>query len=91
MGQLGYLVDKPSYKVETEAEAIELGIRAYAAAYTPQNVLDWYYERNIAGKMELEYIKVRESENDQYVTFTCWHKDSVDKYKVAKDESLVIT
>ena len=84
-GSTWILVDKPAYKVETQAEAIELGIRAYAAAYTPQNVLDWYFERNIAGKMELEYIKVKESENDEYVTFTCWHKDSVEKYKVSKD------
>ncbi len=85
-GSTWILIDKPSYKVETEAEAIQLGIRAYAAMYTPQNVLDWYYERNMAGKMELEYIKVRESENDQHVTFTCWHKDTVEKYKVSKDE-----
>jgi hypothetical protein len=85
MGSVWILVDKPEYKVETEAEAIQLGIRAYAAVYTPQNVLDWYHERNIAGKMELEYIKVKESENDEYVTFTCWHKDSVEKYKVSKD------
>ena len=85
-GSTWILVDKPSYKVQTQAEAIELGVRAYSAMYTPQNVLDWYYERNLAGKMELEYIKVKESENDQYVTFTCWHKDSVEKYKVAKDE-----
>ena len=85
MGSVWILVDKPEYKVETEAEAIALGIRAYAAVYTPQNVLDWYYERNIAGKMELEYIKVKESENDECVTFTCWHKDYVEKYKVEKD------
>ena len=86
-GGMWILVDKPSYKVETQAEAIELGIRAYAAAYTPQNVLDWYYERSLTGKMELEYIKVRESENDESVTFTCWHKTYVEKYKVSKDEN----
>ena len=86
-GGMWILVDKPAYKVQTQAEAIELGIRAYAATYTPQNVLDWYYERSVTGKMELEYIKVRESENDQYVTFTCWHKGYVEKYKVSKDEN----
>jgi hypothetical protein len=85
-GSTWILIDKPAYKVETEAEAIQLGIRAYAAMYTPQNVLDWYYERNVAGKMELEYIKVRESENDEYVNFTCWHKDHVEKYKISKDD-----
>jgi len=85
-GSSWILIDKASYKVETEAEAIALGIRAYAAVYTPQNVLDFYWERNIAGKMELEYIKVRESENDEYVTFTCWHKGYIEKYKVTKDK-----
>ena len=85
-GSTWILVDKPTYKVETEAEAVQLGIRAYAAMYTPQNVLDWYYERNIAGKMELQYIKVKETENDEYVTFTCWYMDTVHKYKVTKDE-----
>tara|TARA_B110000467_G_C18335602_1_gene497355 strand:+ start:1827 stop:3317 length:1491 start_codon:yes stop_codon:yes gene_type:complete len=84
-GSTWILVDKPSYRVETEAEAIAMGIRAYAVQYTPQNVLDWYYERNVAGKMELRYIKVRESENDEYVVFTCWHRDTVEKYKVSKD------
>ena len=85
-GSSWILIDKASYKVETEAEAIALGIRAYAAVYTPQNVLDFYWERNIAGKMELEYIKVKESENDEYVTFTCWHKGYIEKYKVTKDK-----
>jgi hypothetical protein len=85
-GSVWILVDKPNYAVETQAQAEQLGIRAYAATYTPQNVLDWYYERNIAGKMELEYIKVRESDNDSYTIFTCWYKDSVCKYKVSKDQ-----
>ena len=84
-GSTWILVDKPAYQVETEAEAIQLGIRAYAAMYTPQNVLDWYYERNVAGKMVLKYIKVKESENEDYVNITCWHEDSVQKYKVTKN------
>ena len=85
MGSCWILVDKASYKVETEAEAIALGIRAYAATYTPQNVLDWSYQRNIAGKPTLEYIKVKESENDTHVTFTAWTAETVTKYNVHKD------
>tara|TARA_R110002074_G_scaffold35742_6_gene97482 strand:+ start:6068 stop:7555 length:1488 start_codon:yes stop_codon:yes gene_type:complete len=86
MGSCWILVDKASYKVETEAEAIALGIRAYAATYTPQNVLDWYYERNIAGKPVLKYIKVMESENSGHANFTVWYQDSVHKYRVGKNE-----
>lgn len=85
-GSTWILVDKPNYKVETQAEEIQLGIRAYAAMYTPQNVLDWYYERNTAGKLTLRYIKVRESENDEYVTFTLWYEDKVCKYKATKND-----
>ena len=85
-GSVWILVDKPNYKVETQAQEIEMGIRAYACVYTPQNVLDWYYERNVAGKLMLKHIKVVEHENDDYITFTCWYPEYVEKYKVKKDE-----
>lgn len=86
MGNVWILIDKASYKVETQAEEIQMGIRAYAAMYTPPNVLDWYYERNIAGKPCLKYIKVKESENTETIMFTCWHEEFVEKYTVSKDD-----
>ena len=85
MGNQWILIDKPSYKVETQAQEIELGIRAYAAMYSPMNVLDWYYERNIAGKKELKMIKVVESNNDQTMIITCWYPQFTHKYTVSKD------
>ena len=90
-GACWILVDKASYKVETQAEEIALGIRAYATTYTPQNVLDWYYERNIAGKPILHYLKVRESENNEYVCYTCWYTDKICKYTVGKDSQGALT
>jgi len=86
MGNVWLLVDKGSYKVETQAEEIEMGIRAYAAMYTPQNVLDWYYERNIAGKPILKYVKVKESENSETMVYTLWSELTVEKYTVSKNE-----
>ena len=86
MGNMWILVDKPSYAVETQAQEIALGIRAYAAAYSPTNVLDWHYERNIAGKMILTYIKVMESESTREARVTCWHEDMVEKYTVSKND-----
>lgn len=85
-GNMWILVDKPSYAVETQAQEIALGIRAYAAAYSPTAVLDWRYERNIAGKMVLQYIKVVESDNPEYAHVSCWHPDFVEKYKVTKND-----
>lgn len=86
MGSVWILVDKPSYKVETAAQEQELGLRAYACVYTPQNVLDWHHERDITGKVKLRYIKVIESENTETVTVTCWYEDKVCKYLVSKEE-----
>ena len=86
MGNVWLLVDKPSYKVNTQAEAEALGIRGYAAMYTPMSVLDWHYERNIAGKMVLEYIKVKESDNPDNMVITLWTKDLVQRHRIAKDD-----
>ena len=85
-GSVWILVDKPAYKVQTQAEEIALGIRAYACLYTPQNVLDWSYERNIAGKMELQYIKVRESETAERAVYTIWTAELVEKYTISKND-----
>jgi hypothetical protein len=86
MGSVWILVDKPTYKVETAAQEIELGLRAYACAYSPQNVLDWKYSRNIAGKMILEHIKVIEHENDSTVTMNVWSPEYMTKFVISKDE-----
>lgn len=86
MGNIWILVDKPSYKVSTRAEEEAFGIRAYAATYTNDNVLNWEYERNIAGKMVLNHIKVKESENSEKMVVTCWYPDYITRYTVTKDE-----
>jgi len=78
------LVDKPAYKVETVAQEQALSIRAYTCVYNVASVLDWVYERNIAGKQELVYIKVKEADTKQYTKFSVWTKDQITKYTVAK-------
>jgi hypothetical protein len=86
-GNIWILIDKPTYKVQTRAEEEALGIRAYCATYTPDHVLNWQYERNIAGKMVLKHIKVKESENSDKMVVTCWYPDYIVRYTVAKDEN----
>lgn len=86
-GNIWILVDKPTYKVQTRAEEEALKIRAYCATYTPDNVLNWTYERNLAGKMVLTHIKVKESENAHKMVVTCWYPDYITRYTVAKDEN----
>lgn len=86
-GNVWILVDKPTYKVQTRAEEEALGIRAYCATYTPDNVLNWEYERNIAGKMVLNHIKVKESDNNEQTTITCWYPDYIMRYVITKDKN----
>lgn len=87
MGNVWILIDKPTYKVQTQAEEIAHGIRAYAAMYNPMNVLDWHYERNVAGKMVLTYIKVKESDNPDSMVITEWTGDQVLRSRISKDEN----
>ena len=86
LGNVWILVDKPSYKVNTQAEEEALGIRGYACVYTPQNVLDWSYSRNINGAMELNHISLVESESANHITITHWYKDTVVKCIVSKND-----
>lgn len=84
-GNAWILVDKPAYAVETMAQEIALGIRPYACVYTPANVLDWSYTRNVAGKMELTYIKVIESNTRNETQVACWHPEYIERYRISKD------
>ena len=85
-GSVWILIDKPVYKVETQAQEIALGLRAYACVYTPQNVLDWRYTRGITGRVELQYIKVREEEDARSVVVSVWTPTVIEKYTVAKND-----
>lgn len=86
MGNVWLLVDKPDYAVTTQAQAEAMGIRAYVCAYTPQNVLDWEYQRQLNGRQELTYIKVVENDTNQSMMLTEWYPDHIHKYKIAKDD-----
>lgn len=87
LGNVWILVDKPSYKVNTQAEEEALGIRGYACTYTPQNVLNWEYTRSINGKMTLSHIAVVESESTERMSVTHWYKDTVIKRIITKTDT----
>jgi len=84
-GNVWLLVDKPNYAVTTQAEAEALGVRAYVCAYSPQNVLDWEYKRQVNGKQELVYIKVVEHDSNNSMMLTEWYPDHIHKYTISKD------
>jgi hypothetical protein len=87
------LVDKPSTNVYTRAEELEQGIRPYLNIYTPENIYDWHYSRSDSGYYVLDYLKIRESidENGEY--FKLWYLDKIDTVYVSsknRDEPKLI-
>ena len=68
-GSCWVIVDKVNSNVLTRADELQQGVRPYVSLFTPDNVLDWKYERQINGLYELTYLKVKEEvvEDKQYV------------------------
>lgn len=59
-GAAWVIVDKPQTAVLTRADELDQEIRPYVSLFTPDNVLDWEYERMPNGTYRLTYLKVKE-------------------------------
>ena len=57
-GAVYIFVDKPTNNAGTRAEELGQGIRPYLAMVSPENVIDWHYERQSNGAMIMTYLKV---------------------------------
>jgi hypothetical protein len=79
-GSVWICVDKPSYRAQTRAEEIALGIRPYVTMYDPLRVLDWKYERTATGRYELVYVKILEERNEEYDVIKVWTPEIVYEY-----------
>lgn len=84
-------VDRPAYAVETVAEEQALGIRAYATQYSPTNVLDWEYTKQVNGQTALTYVKVIDESGIDTDTIVCWYPDMITKHVVTKNDNIVHT
>ena len=61
-GHCGILVDKAKGMYETREEELKLGIYPYLAYYSPLNILDWKYERDLTtNRPTLTYLKLYET------------------------------
>lgn len=68
-GHTWVIIDKPDTAVMTRADELQQGIRPYISIFTPENVLDWKFERLSNGHYTLSYLKVLEElvDDKQYV------------------------
>ena len=91
-GHCFMVLDKPNIQTNTRAEELQQDIRPYISIVTPENVLDWNFERQPNGKYELNYLKIREEvdrEKGQYIRV--WYPDRIDTlYMPDREEPRVI-
>jgi hypothetical protein len=68
-GNAWIIVEKPVSVANTRADELNQNIRPYVSLFTPENVLDWEYERQPNGLYELTYLKIKEEivNNKQFI------------------------
>ena len=78
-GHCFLILDKPPIQTNTKAEELDQDIRPYVSMVTPENVLDWNFERKLNGKYELSYLKIREEVDKSGGSYMrLWFPDRVD-------------
>jgi len=78
-GHCFMVLDKPNIQTETKADELAQDIRPYVSIITPENVLDWNFERQPNGKYELNYLKIREEVDKNGGTYMrIWYPDRID-------------
>lgn len=85
-GHVLLVLDKPVSEANTLAEELAEGIRPYLSIVTPENIVDWQWERQRNGRYELTMLKIKEYEDDEKCVYRVWNKDVVTVYEVDKDD-----
>jgi len=78
------VLDKPAVQTQSRAEELQLDIRPYMSLYTPENVLNWNFERGINGKYVLTSLTLLEDLFDDMATIRVWTMEDITTYKVAE-------
>jgi hypothetical protein len=76
------ILDKPAVQTQTRAEEIQLDIRPYISLYTPENVLNWNFERTLNGRYILTRLVLLEDLFDDVATIRVWTNEDITTYKV---------
>ena len=89
-GHVWLMMDKPAVVANTRADELAQEVRPYLTMITPENVLDWSYDRAANGRYELTMLKVRESVDGDKSFIRVWTKEDISLYEVEGEEFKVI-
>jgi hypothetical protein len=76
-GHSWIIVSKPNVGAVTQADEQALGVRPYLSVLTPMVVLDWQYQRQPNGSMELVLLRYLEDVTGDSRTVRVWTKESI--------------
>ncbi|MBI5236007.1 MAG: phage portal protein [Deltaproteobacteria bacterium] len=85
-GRVSILVDRPAIEAQTMAHAIERDLRPYATLITPENLLDWGFERADNGRVVMAMAKIKEGEGATRI----WTSHSWELWRADKDEAVLV-
>ena len=76
------IIDKPKIVTKTRAEELQQDIRPYISLYTPENVLNWNYERLLNGRFYLTSLRLVEEATEDYAIVKVWSLEDICTYVV---------
>jgi len=82
-------VDKPESNAQTRAEELGQGIRPYISLLSPENVVDWQYQRQANGHMVMTYLKAIENNTEEYTDFIVYTRENTMRLRALKDSKVV--
>jgi hypothetical protein len=86
-GHCWVAVDKPISNALTRADELEQGIRPYVQIFTPENVLDWDYERDQSGLYRLSYLKVKEETQRSFAIVREYTPEVMRAFRIKSEEA----
>ena len=89
-GHVWLMMDKPAVVANTRADELAQEVRPYLTLITPENVLDWRYERSLNGRYELAMLKVREWIEEEDAFYRIWEKDTIKAYEVIGEDARLV-
>lgn len=92
-GHIWVMVDKPETVVATRADELKQGIRPYVSLITPENILDWQYQRQPSGVYELTSVTMLDGMDEDNVYYREITKDSitVKSKRTGSDDSTIVS
>lgn len=76
------ILDKPKIVTNTRAEELQQDIRPYLSIYTPENVLNWKYERLANGRFYLTSLTLLEDLINDDAIVKVWTLDDICTYRI---------